>query len=512
MNVVTVHDTCPSTGARTIGRVGKYDVAVVGAGPAGSTASRLLASWGHRVILLQRPETPASTLAESIPPSCRKLFAACGILDSIDAAGFIRSTGNTVWWGSSQPREERFAEGALGYQVERGTFDDLLRGAAAASGAELRENAVRDISKGTSSVRVHCGSDEIEARFLLDCSGRSGIVARRGWRAEPPGQPRTVALVAVWTSATGWGRIDPTHTLIESYDDGWAWSVPAPRCRRYVTCMVDPQRTRLARGAPAEEIYRLELAKASHLQALLQDSRLERGPWGCDASVYAAKTYAADRILLVGDAASFIDPLSSCGVKKAIASAWLAAVAVHTSLLTPAMTDAALRLFASREEEMASSMLRQSRPFFEDATVAHTSPFWSDRAGGVDLPSATEPDVRAFREDPRVQSAFAWLKAQPGIALRAAGGLRKEPHAVVRGHEIVMEERLVADACPAGLRFVRDVDLAGVLTLAPNHDQVGTLFEAYNRRFPPVALPDFLGALSLMIAFGLLEDSRASAG
>jgi hypothetical protein len=51
-----------------------------------------------------------------------------------------------------------------------------------------------------------------------------------------------------------------------------------------------------------------------------------------------------------------------------------------------------------------------------------------------------------------------------------------------------------------------------VLTLAPDHDQVPAWFEAYNRRFPPVALPDFLGAVSVMLAFGLLEDSRASCG
>ena len=62
------------------------------------------------------------------------------------------------------------------------------------------------------------------------------------------------------------------------------------------------------------------------------------------------------------------------------------------------------------------------------------------------------------------------------------------------------------------LRFLRDVDLIGVLALAPDHAQVPAWFEAYNRRFPPVALPDFLGAVAVMIAFGLLEDSRASIG
>src|SRR5687767_1286435 len=114
-----------------------FDAAILGAGPAGSAAARLLASWDHRVVLLHRPDRTGPARAESIPPSCRKLFAACGVSQAIDAAGFYRSTGNTVWWGSDEPRRELFADGMFGYQVERRSFDDLMRRAAQAAGAEL---------------------------------------------------------------------------------------------------------------------------------------------------------------------------------------------------------------------------------------------------------------------------------------------------------------------------------------------------------------------------------------
>ncbi len=498
--------------ATTIQQMHVYDVAIVGAGPAGSAAARLLASWQHRVVLLHRPAGAASTLAESIPPSCRKLFAACGVADVIEQAGFYRSTGNTVWWGSGEPRREFFADGVYGFQVDRGVLDDLMREQARAAGAELRQALVRDVQVERVGARVRFESDELHARFVLDCSGRAGVVARRGWRREFPAQPRTVALVGVWTSASGWPGIDPTHTLVESYEDGWAWSVPLSPQLRYVTAMVDTQRTQLARQRPAGDVYRLELGKARHLAALLEESVLERGPWGSDASVYAAHTCAADPLLLVGDAASFIDPLSSYGVKKALASAWLAAVAVHTSLRTPGMSQAALSFFAAREADMAASLLWQSRAQFEGAATEHSHMFWTDRAAEIDLPGASEPDARALRDDDRVQRAFAWLRAQPGVRLRAGASSRREPHPIVRGQEIVMEERLVGDGCPGGLRFLRDVDLVGLLSIASDHDEVPAMYDAYNRRFPPVALPDFLGALSVMIAFDLVEDSRASAG
>ncbi len=489
----------------------RYDAIVIGAGPAGSAAARLLASWNHRVMLLHR--RAGHVLAESIPPSCRKLFAACGVADAVDRAGFYRSSGNTVWWGSDEPRRETFSDDALGYQVDRAVFDEVLRRQAVAAGAELTEALVRAVAVDQIGARVELDDGgEASARFVLDCSGRTGVVARRGWRTDVATPPRTVAVTGVWTAAEGWSEVDATHTLVESYADGWAWSVPLSPRRRYMTAMVDPQRTQLARGRPASEVYAAELRKTRHLARLLHGSILAGGPWGFDAAVYSSQVFARDPLLLVGDAASFVDPLSSYGVKKALASAWLAAVAVHTSLQTPSMTATALEFHSAREAAMAASLQRQARAPFADAASAHGHLFWTDRALDFDLPSGVEPDVRALRETAHVQQAFTWLKAQDTLALGPGATLRRAPFPVVRGHAIVMEERLIANRCAAGLRYLRDVDLIGVLTLAPDHDQVPALFDAYNRRFPPVALPDFLGALSVMVAFGLLEDSRPGTG
>jgi flavin-dependent dehydrogenase len=491
-----------------------HEVAIIGAGPAGSAAARLLAAWGHDVVLLHRSgDAQRHPLAESIPPSCRKLFAALGVLEVIDAAGFYRSTGNTVWWGTDTARQEMFADGALGYQVERGAFEGLVRSSAETAGADLQPSTVRAATRVEGGAALVCTDERgLHARFVLDCSGRAGIIARRGWRMDVAGHTRTVGLVGAWTHAGGWPDLDPTHTVVESYGDGWAWSVPLSPHVRHVTAMVDPRRTDLARGRPATEVYLTELRKARHLSAVLADASLDGGPWGCDGSVYAARTYAEPPFLLVGDAASFIDPLSSYGIKKALASAWLAAVAVHTALRTESMTSPAFAFFAAREADMAATLLERTRTHFGEAAVAHAHPFWTDRVESLELPTHVEPDVRALREDERVRHAFAAIKAQEHLALRRGAALRVEPRPMVRGHEIVMEDRLFTPAAPAGLRFLRDVDVAGVLAVATEHHDVPALFAAYNRRFPPVALPDFLGALAVMIAFGIAEDAGAPAG
>ena len=57
------------------------------------------------------------------------------------------------------------------------------------------------------------------------------------------------------------------------------------------------------------------------------------------------------------------------------------------------------------------------------------------------------------------------------------------------------------------LRFVRGVDLPALVRMAGDHRQVPDLFEAYNQRYSEVNLPDFLGALSLLLASGALRNT-----
>ena len=123
--------------------VAEYDAVVIGGGPAGAAIGRLLASWGHSVRILAKSTDPARGLAESLPPSSRKLFSALGLLELIDQAGFGLATGNTVWWGSREGRVEHFPapDEAPGFQVFRPDLDRLLLAAARDAGAHVSANA-----------------------------------------------------------------------------------------------------------------------------------------------------------------------------------------------------------------------------------------------------------------------------------------------------------------------------------------------------------------------------------
>jgi hypothetical protein len=269
--------------------------------------------------------------------------------------------------------------------------------------------------------------------------------------------------------------------------------------------MVDPQVTALTGRAEMQAAYDNELRRTSALRSLVGGATRAGAAWACDATPYSATSVYDDGLLLVGDAASFVDPLSSFGVKKALASAWLASVVVHTALTDTSAVSSALQLFADRERLMYDGLRRGSAVLSREAAGAHDTPFWSARADADLAADGDEWDVGELRADFRVREAFEALKARPAIQLRLRPAVRMIRRAIVRGRRVVLEDHLTAPTSPRGIRYCRNVDLVVLTQLAPRFDQVPDLYEAYNRAAPPAPLPDFLGALSALVGRGMLE-------
>jgi flavin-dependent dehydrogenase len=417
------------------------------------------------------------------------------VSDAIDRAGFIRSTGNTVWWGGGDARVEPFAEGARGWQVDLAALEEVLLGEAMRAGVTVERGFVRSgVPRPVRrSPQGEGGSAKADHTFTLDCSGRSGVIARALNLRQYHEGPKTIGLAGEWRS-TNWRVTDNTHTIVESYADGWMWSVPTSPEVRHVSAMIDPRRSALARGGRSRDVYLAEIAKTHAFKDLLANAELVSSPTGSDASTYGAYEYTGDGWLLVGDAATSIDPLSSAGVKKALASAWLAAVAVHTALKTPSMREAALQFYAAREREIERHYVVESRAFLANAARGYDRPFWSERA---------DDPAREDRDTALVRKVFDQLKRSDSSRFVVVPGLRVEPRPVVGGNEIVLAPHLVpADGDP--VRYLYGVDMVTLLELAPGSSQVPDLFEAYVRRGRPVSLHDFLLALSTAVARGWL--------
>jgi flavin-dependent dehydrogenase len=517
----------------------EVDAIVIGGGPAGAAAARLLAAWGHSVLVLTKPIDEARGLAESLPPSTRKLLAAVGVLDAVEVAGFYRATGNTVWWASADGRVEMFqhageAGEAAGYQVFRPAFDRLLIARTAAAGARVLigasvKHVQADDAGGMSHVQFEHDGRTVtsSARFVLDCSGRAGVIARQGYRRYETGH-RMQALIGIWERSVaveggapdgrGWDLPDETQTVVETYEDGWAWSVPVSPTVRHVGTMVNGATTRLTRGPAIGEVYKSELAKTRQLGVRMRAAAGAhlRHVWACDASLYSAHTYAdaSRQSLLVGDAGAFIDPLSSFGVKKALASAWIAGVAVHTSLRDSGRKQIAFDFFSSWERQVYATNLQRTRDFARRAYEQHPSAFWAARAdAGVTSSIGTDDLIedegvrereQALMRDPDVQNTFRAFQQSASLQLAWADSIRFEKRPLIRDREIVLEDAVPLPVARTCLRYLGGVDLLELGEMACHHHQVPDLYEAYCRTHMPVSLPHLLGGLSLLVANGVL--------
>ena len=482
------------------------DALVIGGGPAGSTAAALLASWGRSVVLVHH-ETTQPSLAESLPWSTRKLLRHLGLLDTVEAAQFYPNYGNISRW-AGQPATA--ATQGAGFHVRRRDFDRALREHARSRGALVVEGNVTgvDVDRiATVTCAVAAGGTRHQAQFVLDCSGRAGVIARRGLRRADAGY-RTLAVAAEW-ECPQWPATERTHTFIDSYESGWAWSVPLSATRRQCTVMVDAGVTTVSKAGLAA-LYRAELHKAVSIEGRLVGARQVSRPWGCDASLYSCARAADSRALLVGDAASFIEPLSSAGVKKALASAWRAAIVVNTVLANPGMLDAAMRFHDRRERWLYDECVRRSQSFFTRASQVYDNPFWSTRADY--LPTAVggaTPDDAGVIGDVDVQRIVQELRDGETVRVTASPTLAIDRVAVVEGNQIVWHDGIAVFGYDEPICFVCGVDLTALVRIVSRVGHVSAIIDDYFARSAPIDPPNLLLALAFLISRDALRIVHA---
>jgi flavin-dependent dehydrogenase len=297
-----------------------WDVVVVGAGPAGTTAATLLAQRGHRVLVLEKEHFPRFHIGESLLPAGLDILDRLGVEPCKDAFIFKRGA-EFVCEDSGRRQLFRFGEVLKGcpqhaWHVERSLFDLALRDRALAAGAEVRHGeAVSAVRVDSDRVHVSTASETVGARFLIDASGQDRLVARQHGSIE---MVRRFGSVSVFTHFDGLcdealDALGPGNEVrILLLPDGWGWALPLPGRRLSVGVV---SKRRLTPDALDAGILAGPL-----LQLLTRGA--ERGPTRVNRNFsYDNTSPTGPRRAAVGDAAGFLDPIFSSGVTLAMRGA-----------------------------------------------------------------------------------------------------------------------------------------------------------------------------------------------
>jgi geranylgeranyl reductase family protein len=338
-----------------------WDLVIVGAGPAGAAAAiaALRARPDAKVLLLDRaPLGRDKVCGDGIAPHAVEELAALGV-DAVRPAEHVASVrligpgGTDVGALTTSP----------GYVIPRAEFDERLLRAALDAGAEFELARVSTVADGVVNDRWRApvvigadGSNSVVRRAIGEPAnrGRALAVAIRGYAATPPGRP--TELTIRWDSQRAGGLC-------------YAWAFPTAHGTTNVGYG-------MSSAAPQHNRAYLE----RRMRELLPEYDLEGVELTGHTLPLTVKRpkAAVGRTLLVGDAASLINPFTGEGIYSAIASGALAGVAALGADPGRVYTRA-----------VASRFGRQHR----QTTALY---------GLIDFPAVLNTVIRAASKDPRM--------------------------------------------------------------------------------------------------------------
>jgi geranylgeranyl reductase family protein len=281
-----------------------FDVAVIGAGPAGAAAalSALRASPGCSVLLLDRAAFPRDkACGDGIAPHALDELARLGVADVLLDACPVRR----LRLVSPRGTEAHCLMARPTYVVPRTAFDAALVSAAVARGAVFEQRTVRSL-------------DDVDARVVIGADGANGVVRRL--LGVPRAPARSIA-VAV-RGYIPWETRDPEQVIVMDGRDwpAYAWRFDTGSGTANVGFgMLLPSLRALPRGRDALESRLVSLLPEAAGAARLRSHHLPLST--------GRQVQPAGRVLLAGDAASLVNPLTGEGIFYALLSGRLAGLA-----------------------------------------------------------------------------------------------------------------------------------------------------------------------------------------
>jgi FADH2-dependent halogenase len=341
--------------------VENYDVAIIGGGPAGSTAATLLSKAGRRVIVLEREKFPRFHIGESLLPFSMQTFTRLGLQEKLRANFVEKFGGEIAEAGGEKAAKFYFKDGFASrtdrsYQVTRSKFDKMLLDHAGESGAEIcEETSVEDVSFDKDGVTIFLRrdalprvpgrggnrtgvkarpSENLRARYLIDASGRNSVIGNKFKLKKSYQHLQKLSLFAHYEGLEREAGIDGTLTRMVRTLDSWFWVIPLENDRTSIGVVLEAADFKKS-GLSAEEFFERAIAEQPLVRNRIGDGRRVSQVYTAADFSYRSGRLIGDRWLLAGDAAGFIDPVFSSGVFLAVLAGEQAADVLHEVLDHP---------------------------------------------------------------------------------------------------------------------------------------------------------------------------------
>jgi geranylgeranyl reductase family protein len=310
--------------------VSKYDVVVCGAGPAGATAARLLAKAGHRILLLDKDKFPRDkTCGGALRPQVFKeidnLEDALKKIPHVVCKKTVMHSPSLTYNATWRPKDS-----PVMYSIHRKDFDNYLLNLAIDSGAEFREdNRVKGVRIDNNQAIVELDDGKtISSGLVIGACGVNGPIGKYLRRKEglPEKWPSSqIGLVLAKEYHVGEDFVDNAYGMERTHHFhlkpkniyGYGWTFPK----------IDA--LNIGFGAFWNDMKKIDkrITFNGYLNLLKRDGlfpkNVEMG--NIRGAILPLRgpinmTYT-DRILLVGDTAGFVSPISGDGIYYAMKSA-----------------------------------------------------------------------------------------------------------------------------------------------------------------------------------------------
>ena len=319
-----------------------WDVLVAGAGPAGTVAATILARAGARVLMVDRQRFPRSKLCgDSVNPGTVAALRRLGMASGLQSHAFPIE-GITLTGPGGARVEGRYPRSLHGCSISRRELDKWLLDDALAAGAHFEEGVVvreplignidRAGNVGVTGAIVGTGGDRrsaLPARVTIAADGRRSTFALRLGLLTHPAKPRRWGIGAYFEDTSGGAPVVEMHVSPGEYIG------VAPLGGGLSNLCLATTRERLSCATPEQALRRV-IERDARLRDRFAGARIASGPLTLGPLAVDVPVAGAPGLLLAGDAAGFVDPITGDGMGFAVRGAELAAAAALDMLATGA--------------------------------------------------------------------------------------------------------------------------------------------------------------------------------